>query len=36
LSSAASRVALGSWQEVPEDVPRDLVSTAAWVLGHGW
>ena len=26
---------LGSWQEVPEDVPRNLASTAAWVLGHG-
>jgi hypothetical protein len=26
---------LGSWQAVPEDVPRDLASTAAWVLGQG-
>ena len=26
---------LGSWQDVPEDVPRDLASTAAWVLAHG-
>lgn len=28
-------VHLASWQEVPEDVPRDLASTAAWVLTHG-
>jgi hypothetical protein len=28
-------VTLGSWQEVPEDVPGDLASTAAWVLAHG-
>jgi hypothetical protein len=28
-------VTLGSWQGVPEDVPRDLASTAAWVLSLG-
>jgi hypothetical protein len=30
-----SGATLGSWQDVPEDVPRDLASTAAWVLSQG-
>ena len=32
---ARQGVMLGSWQEVPHDVLRDLASTAAWVLAYG-
>jgi hypothetical protein len=36
LSAEAARqgIRLGPWEEVPDDVPRDLASTAAWVLGQ--